>query len=76
MVPDSVEREVLIDAPIETVWSVVTERVHIARWLCKAAEVDLRPGGELVLQFDRLPMPAVGKVERALSGRIGSRFDG
>lgn len=64
MIPDSIEREVLINAPIETVWSVVTEPEHIARWLCKAAEVDLRPGGELVLQFDRLPMPAVGKVER------------
>jgi uncharacterized protein YndB with AHSA1/START domain len=64
MVPDSIESEILIDAPVETVWSIVTESEHIARWLSSAAEVDLRPGGELVLQFDRLPMPAVGTVER------------
>jgi uncharacterized protein YndB with AHSA1/START domain len=63
MVPERIEREVLIDAPVETVWSIVTEPKHIAGWLCHAAEVDLRPGGELVLQFDRLPMPAVGTVE-------------
>jgi uncharacterized protein YndB with AHSA1/START domain len=63
MVPQSIEREVRIDAPVETVWSIVTEPHHIARWLSDAAEVDLRPGGELVLQFDRLPMAAVGIVE-------------
>ncbi len=65
MVPESIEREVLIDASIDTVWSIVTEPRHLARWLCDSAEVDLRPGGELVLQFDRLPVPAVGTVERA-----------
>lgn len=64
MVPESIEQEILIDAPVETVWSIVTEPEHIARWLSNAAEVDLRPGGELTLQFDRLPMPAVGTVER------------
>ena len=63
MVPQSIEREVQIDAPVETVWSIVTEPKHIARWLSNAAEVDLRPGGELVPQFDRLPMPALGVVE-------------
>ena len=63
MVPQSIEREVQIDAPVETVWSLVTEPKHIARWLSNAAEVDLRPGGELVPQFDRLPMPALGVVE-------------
>ena len=64
MVPESIEREILIDAPVETVWAIVTEPEHIARWLSNAAEIDLRPGGEMVLQFDRLPLPAVGNVER------------
>ncbi len=48
MVPDSIEREIVIDAPVERVWSVVTEAEHIGRWFGDAgAEVDLRPGGAL-----------------------------
>lgn len=54
MVPNSIEREVLIDAPVDVVWSIVTEPEHIGRWLSESAEVDLRPGGELVLRWDRI----------------------
>ena len=64
MVPESIEREVVIEASIETVWSILTEPRHLARWLCDSAEVDVRPGGELALQFDRLPTPALGTVEQ------------
>lgn len=64
MVPDRIEREILIEAPLEMVWAIVTQPEHIARWLSSSAEIDLRPGGEMVLQFERLPMPAVGTVER------------
>lgn len=49
---DSIEREVLIEAPIETVWSIVTEPAQIARWFADYAEVDLRPGGDLLLRFE------------------------
>jgi uncharacterized protein YndB with AHSA1/START domain len=63
VVPNSIEREVLIDAPVEVVWSIVTEPEHIGRWLSDGAEIDLRPGGELVLRWDRLGA-ASGKVER------------
>jgi uncharacterized protein YndB with AHSA1/START domain len=62
-VPNSIEREIVIDAPVEVVWSIVTEPEHIGSWLSDSAEVDLRPGGELVLRFDRLGM-ASGTVER------------
>lgn len=54
MVPDNIEREVLINAPIETVWSIVTEPRHIGSWFSDSAEVDLRPGGDLVLTWDAL----------------------
>jgi uncharacterized protein YndB with AHSA1/START domain len=64
VVPNSIEREVLIDAPVEVVWSIVTEPEHIGRWLSDSAEVDLRPGGDLVLRWDRLSGPARGTVER------------
>jgi len=54
MVPDSIEREIQIDAPIETVWSIVTEPRHIGSWFSDSAEVDLRPGGDLVLTWEEL----------------------
>jgi uncharacterized protein YndB with AHSA1/START domain len=59
----SVEREVLIHAPVEHVWSIVTEPEHIAGWLSDSAEIDLRPGGELLLKWDRHGT-ASGTVER------------
>lgn len=52
MTADSIEREVLIAAPMETVWSIVTEPEQIARWFADYAEVDLRPGGDLLLRFE------------------------
>ena len=52
MVPDRVEREILIDAPPDVVWSVITEPEHVGRWFSDSAAIDLRPGGELVLTWD------------------------
>jgi uncharacterized protein YndB with AHSA1/START domain len=52
MSSDRIEREITIDAPVETVWSIVTEPQNIARWFAEYAEVDLRPGGDLVFRFD------------------------
>jgi uncharacterized protein YndB with AHSA1/START domain len=42
---DWIEREVLIDASGERVWSVLTEAPHVAAWFGDSAEIDLRPGG-------------------------------
>jgi len=46
VVLDRIEREILIEAPIEVVWAIVTEPEHLARWFPDAATIDLRPGGE------------------------------
>jgi uncharacterized protein YndB with AHSA1/START domain len=52
MVPDQIERETVINAPVERVWELITEAEHLGRWFGDAgAEVDLRPGGELVLRW-------------------------
>jgi uncharacterized protein YndB with AHSA1/START domain len=51
MVPDRIERDILIEAPAEVVWRVVTDPGQLQRWYCDAAEIDLRPGGEGVLTF-------------------------
>jgi uncharacterized protein YndB with AHSA1/START domain len=63
MSSDSIEREVLIAAPVETVWSIVTEPDQIARWFANSAEVDLRPGGDLLFKFDS-GIPGRGTVEK------------
>ena len=52
MVPDQIERETVIDAPVERVWELITEPEHVGRWFGDAgAEIDLRPGGEMVIRW-------------------------
>src|SRR5918997_1720334 len=52
MVPDQIEREVVINAPAERVWELITEAEHVGRWFGDAgATIDLRPGGEMVLRW-------------------------
>lgn len=54
MVADRIERETHIEAPVERVWTLLTEAEHLGRWFGDAgAEVDLRPGGALTLRWDR-----------------------
>ena len=51
MIPDVIERDILIEAPVQTVWSVITEPAQIVKWFSDTAEVDLRPGGAGTLGF-------------------------
>jgi uncharacterized protein YndB with AHSA1/START domain len=52
MVPDRIERETVINAPVERVWQLITEAEHLGRWFGDAgAEIDLRPGGAMVLRW-------------------------
>src|SRR5258705_12032457 len=46
MPADRIEREIDIDAPIDVVWTVITEPEHITGWFTHSAELDARPGGE------------------------------
>ena len=49
---DRIETNVLIDAPRERVWHLITSPEHVGRWFGDAgAEIDLRPGGALVLRW-------------------------
>ncbi len=49
--PDQVEQEVVIAAPPERVWAVLTEGGHVGVWFGdgRPAEIDLRPGGVMHL---------------------------
>ena len=52
MVPEQIEREVVIAAPVERVWAAITEAEHLGTWFGDdGAEVDLRPGGTLTLRW-------------------------
>ena len=52
MVPDHIERETVIDAPVERVWELITQAEHLGRWFGDAgAEIDLRPGGAMALRW-------------------------
>src|SRR5256714_12456447 len=51
-VPDAIERETVIAAPVERVWRLLTDADHLGTWFGDAgAEIDLRPGGTLVLRW-------------------------
>jgi uncharacterized protein YndB with AHSA1/START domain len=63
MVPERIEREVLIEAPVEVVWAVVTEPAHVAGWFGESAEIDLRPGGEAMFTWEKYGS-ALARVER------------
>lgn len=43
---EKIEREISIQAPIATVWEVITKPEYISQWFGSQAEIDLRPGGK------------------------------
>ncbi|HEX2080069.1 MAG TPA: SRPBCC family protein [Longimicrobium sp.] len=64
MEPEQIEREVMIAAPIERVWAVITQPEHVGTWFGDAgAEIDLRPGGAIIIHW-REHGTGYGIVER------------
>jgi uncharacterized protein YndB with AHSA1/START domain len=53
MVSERIEQEIVIDAPLDVVWAVVTEPEHVGSWFSDSAEIDLRPGGEASLTWEK-----------------------
>ena len=54
MVPEQIERETTIAAPVERVWTLLTEAEHLGRWFGDTgAEIDLRPGGAFSLSWEQ-----------------------
>ncbi len=44
MVPSQIEREILIEAPIDDVWRALTEPEQITQWFAKECELDGKNG--------------------------------
>jgi uncharacterized protein YndB with AHSA1/START domain len=63
LVPDRIEREIVIDAPVEVVWAVVTEPDQVSGWFSDSVELDLRPGGEATFVWDQ-HRTVHGRIER------------
>ena len=53
MVQDRIEREVVIAAAPERVWEIITQAEHVGKWFSESAEVDLRPGGTIVMRWEK-----------------------
>ncbi len=69
-VPDRITREIRIQAPLARVWAALTEARHLGRWFGDAgAEVDLSPGGRLVVRWHEHGT-ALGVVERVEAPRV------
>ena len=51
MAADRIEREIVIQAPAEVVWGVITEPSQISRWFSDEAEVQARAGADGTLTW-------------------------
>lgn len=62
----AIEKEILIDAPVEVVWDLVTKPEHIRHWFADQAEIELRVGarGRLAFKSDVSYQLQVEALER------------
>ena len=80
MSADRIEREITIQAPIERVWAALTEPAAVGTWFGtgEPVEIDLRPGGVMVLdhgEHGRYPTLIVDvEPPRAFSYRWASGY--
>jgi len=54
-----IEREVVIDAPVEAVWRTITEPDQIKQWFADRVELELEPGGRGLMGFEERAHPLV-----------------
>jgi uncharacterized protein YndB with AHSA1/START domain len=54
-----IEREVVIDAPVEVVWRTITEPEQIRLWFADRVELELEPGGSGLMGFEDRALPLV-----------------
>jgi uncharacterized protein YndB with AHSA1/START domain len=59
MADPRIEREVVIDAPVEVVWRTITEPDQISQWFADRVELEVKPGGRGYLGFGDQGGPVV-----------------
>jgi uncharacterized protein YndB with AHSA1/START domain len=53
MTRDTIERELILKAPVEFVWTALTDPDHVSEWFGIHTEIDLRPGGRAVFGWPK-----------------------
>jgi len=61
----TVEKVLQLDAPVERVWRAITDPVELASWFGDEAEVDLRPGGDAAMIWEKH-----GRYAMRIEGRL------
>lgn len=62
MVPDRIEREMVLRHPAERVWAALTTTEGLSQWFGSVAEIDLRPGGRAHFRCDDLDEESVATI--------------
>lgn len=62
MVPDVIERVVVLPHPVERVWTALTTAEGLSRWFGSKAEIDLRPGGRAFFRWGDLEDETVATI--------------
>ena len=62
----TIQREILVEAPVDVVWQTITEPAHITEWFADRVELDVRPGGEGTFVFDEHARTELTKVAIAV----------
>ena len=64
MIPARIEKEIRIEAPVDVVWRLLTERAHIVQWFGDDVQLDLRTGGTGRLGSYDISIEAVDPLRR------------
>ena len=64
-----IERVITIDAPPETVFRLLTDRVQYVRWKGRLAELEPRPGGAFRVEFASAKDIVAGKYVEVIRDR-------
>ena len=54
-----IEREIVIDAPVEVVWSTITEPDQISLWFADKVELEVKPGARGYMGFGEQGGPVI-----------------
>ena len=57
-----IEREVLIEAPVDVVWRTITEPGQISQWFADRVDLVIEPGAHGYMQFGDQGEPVVVEV--------------
>lgn len=64
IIPPQIEKEIVIEAPVDVVWRVLTQPEQMRQWFRAEAELDLKSGGRGRLASYEISVEAVDPLRR------------